>query len=75
MTRQVKIGSFLARTDSGKEYTIIEYQEAVSAPSFDAPTGKVAGLCTYLTSTGLDVSQIDAKTFKVIQTNELVRKV
>lgn len=75
MARKIEIGRFLAKSDSGKEYTIIEYQEYVSAATMGDPHAEVAGLKSLFTSTGLHVNYISPKTFKVVETNEIVRKV
>ncbi|MBN1368327.1 MAG: hypothetical protein JW967_10425 [Dehalococcoidales bacterium] len=69
-----EIDRFKARTDKGKEYIIVQYQEYISTDSFDG-TGEIEGLKSIFTSTGLHVNFIDAKTFKVVETDEIVRKV
>lgn len=75
MKREIETDRFLVKTDTGKEYTIVQYQEYISAASFDDPQAEVEGLKRLSTSTGLDVNYIDSKTFKVVETNEVVRKV
>jgi hypothetical protein len=75
MKREIEIGRFLAKSESGEEYIIIEYQEYVSAATMGNPHAEVAGLRSYFTSTGLHVNYIDSETFKVVETDEVVRKV
>lgn len=75
MGREIEIDRFLVKTDSGKEYVIVQYQEYISARSFNDPHGEVAGLKRLSTSTGLHVNYIDPQTFKVVETDEIVRKV
>lgn len=75
MKREVETGRFLAKTDTGKAYTIIQYQEYISAGSSSDPHAEVEGLKRLSTSTGLHVNHIDPKTFKVVETDEIVRKV
>ncbi len=60
--REVEIDSFLVKTDSGKEYTMVEYAE-------------IAGPKRFVTSTDLSANRIDAETFELVQTDEVVRKV
>lgn len=59
--REVELGSFLVKTDSGKEYTMVEY-------------AVVTGMKRYTTSTGLSANRIDDETFELVQTGEVVRK-
>ncbi|NQT05426.1 MAG: hypothetical protein HQ577_05390 [Dehalococcoidia bacterium] len=75
MNRTVEIDRFIAKTDTGKEYTILVYQEFIPAGSFDNPQAEIEGLKSLSTSTGLHVNYIDSKTFKVVETNEIIRKV
>jgi len=75
MKREVETDRFLVKTDTGKEYTIVQYQEYILAASHDDPHAEIEGLKRLYTSTGLDVEYIDSKTFKVGGTNEIVRKV
>ena len=60
--REVEIGSFIVKTDSGKEYTMVEYAE-------------IAGPKRFVTSTGLSANRIDAETFELVQTGEVIRKI
>ena len=60
--REVEIGSFIVKTDSDKEYTMVEY-------------AVVTGMKRYAISTGLSANRIDDETFEIIQTGEVVRKV
>ncbi len=66
---------FLAKTDNGKEYIIIQYQEYIDVSSHDNPNDEIEGLKSLRTDDGLHVNVIDSKTFKVVETNELIRKV
>jgi hypothetical protein len=72
MSREVE--RFIAKTDKGKEYTIIHYQEYLTANDFDGED-EIEGLEGYTTSEGLFVNRIDSKTFQIVETNEVVRKV
>lgn len=70
-----EIERFHARTDSGKQYTIIAYQNMISVATFDSPRAEVPGMKRLVTLEGLAVNYIDPKTFKIVVTNEIVRKV
>jgi len=75
MKREVETNRFLVKTDTGKEYALVEYQEYILAASFDDPHAEMEGMKSLSTSTGLHVTHIDSKTFKIVETNEFVRKV
>ena len=74
MSRIQEIERFSTRIDNGKEYIIIQYQEYIDASSFDNPNAEIEGLKSLRTDDGLHVNFIDSKTFKVVETNEIVRK-
>lgn len=72
MVREVE--RFLAKTDKGKEYIIVHYQEYLSTDDF-AGHEEIEGQEGYVTSEGLVVNRIDSETFQIVETNEVVRKV
>jgi len=73
--QEVESNRFRDKIEDGREYTIIEYQLFVRAPSFTEPNAEVAGKPRLATSTGLTVTSIDSETFKIVQTDEIIRKV
>jgi hypothetical protein len=75
MMRRVEINRFDAKSQSGKLYTIIEYQEQVSATGFSNPNNIHKGLKSWVTSEEQLVNQIDSETYQILGTNEIVRKV
>jgi hypothetical protein len=75
MQKEVETERFLVKTDTGKEYIIIQYQEYISVDSLNDPHAEIKGLKRLATSTGLHVNYINPETFKVVETNEIVRKV
>ena len=75
MGREIETDRFLARTDMRKEYIIIQYQEYISSASFGDHHVELGTLKSLRTSTGLHVKCIDPKTFQIVETNEIVRKV
>ena len=72
MPREVELHRFTARSDEGREYTIIEYQEYIQDRNSDAET---VGLKRWTTSEELHLHYIDSKTFKIFETGEIIRKV
>ena len=67
-----EIERFKAKTNSGREYTIIEYQEYVDEPNSGyakRPLGK-----TLLTSNGFHVKALDSSTYQIIETKDVVRR-
>jgi hypothetical protein len=74
MNREVEVERFLAKTYSGKQYTIVQYQEYYIPDDF-VGRDEVKGQIIYLTSDKLIVNKIDAKTFQIAETNEVVMKV
>jgi hypothetical protein len=75
MMRRVEINRFDAKSQSGKLYTIIEYQEQVSATGFGNPNNIHKGLKSWVTSEEQSVNQIDSETYQILGTNEIVRKI
>lgn len=75
MKRTVEIERQQVISDAGNEYTIIEYQEYISVNSFDNTNNEIKGLKSLITTTGYSVNYINPDTFKIVNTNEIVRKV
>ena len=70
-----EIGRFIAKTDTGKEYEIIQFQEYIDVSSHDDPNAEVPGHKFLRTAEGLNINLIDSQTFKIVETNEIVKKV
>ena len=75
MPREAEIERFRAKTDTGKEYVIVMYQQFIDVSSHDFPRAEIPGLKRLITSDGLTVRYIDPTTFKIDLTGETVRKV
>jgi hypothetical protein len=76
MEREVEINRFKAKSEDGKEYTIIEYQEEHDVTSMPSEYREwLPGLKRLATSDGLAVNYIDSETFKIVSTDEIIRKV
>ncbi len=69
-----EIGRFKAKNDSGREYTIIEYQEYADEPNSSYKNSRRPAGKTLLTSTGFHVKTIDFGTFQIVETKDTVRR-
>ncbi len=69
-----EIENFIAKSDSGKQYRIFHYQEYIDASSADDPNATMPGRKFLTTSDGGHVNYIDANTFKIVATDEIVTK-
>jgi hypothetical protein len=63
------------RDDAGNQHTVIEYQEIIPAPSFGDPSAKIFGMKRLTLSTGDHVNFIDENTFKIVATDQIIRRV
>jgi hypothetical protein len=63
---------FKAKSDSGEIYTVLKFQKQINAGSLDNPKPKL--IPRFVTTSGVMLNQIDAETFQIVATNELVRK-
>ena len=75
MPQEIEIDRFMARTDLGKQYLIIVYQEYMPTGTYKNPFGEVEGRRRLTTSTGLDVIYSEpGRYYKILMTDELLRK-
>ncbi len=75
-TRQeIETGEFIAKTKTGKDYKIIEYKELLLAHTNKEKDTSSPGPLRYKTGNGEQVTKIDAKTFKINSTGEIIKKV
>ena len=79
MYRRVKrteeIDEFKVRSDEGKEYIIIQYQEFMKPGDEDRQDEEILGRKIYLTYNGALVNYIEPNTFEIFATKEIVRRV
>ena len=76
MNREIEIEKFKAKAEDGQEYTIVVFQQFISAAHLTDPQAEIPGSKRLVTSTGLIVTPgDDSESFKIIQTNQIVRKV
>jgi hypothetical protein len=66
---------FEAVSDAGEEFTVIEYQRIHEHRDLSGKTSVTRGLKRLVLSDGSTVVQIDPETFKILQTDKLIRKV
>jgi hypothetical protein len=76
MTRNRKlIRRFNARSDSGTQYTVLEYQDFDVVRAGNT-VSEIPGLKLWITTTGLLLNETDnPKTFQIATTNEIIREV
>ena len=70
-----EIDRFPVKTDNGKEYIIVKYQEYRPSGGYDNPQSETATQNRFSTTTGLHVKNIDSETSQIVETNEFVRKI
>ncbi len=66
---------FDAKADDGSIYTVIGYQQFIEARTVDQPTQWLKGMKHYELDDGSPVNYVDAKTFKIVMTDQIIRKV
>jgi len=65
---------FSAKTDAGEAYRIIKYGKSIPSGTLKSP--KVTNtLNKWVTTSGLNVKQINATTFEIIETRKRVKKI
>jgi hypothetical protein len=76
MQREREINRFRAKSEDGREYIIIEFPKKTETKQWQSESKeRTSGSKNLYTSTGLHVEYIDSRTFKIIETGEIVRKV
>lgn len=74
MERQ--IDCFDAKTNDGRRYSVVVYQEFVDATAMGDQTRKwLPGLKRAELSDGSSLNRIDNDTFKIVATDEIIRKI
>jgi hypothetical protein len=72
--RTVETDRFAVKTENGKEYMLIEFQDFISTPPSFGPQGEFKGLKRLVTTTGLSVVDFDPEKYKILETNEVIRR-
>jgi hypothetical protein len=70
-----ELKGFICSDDAGKQYTIIEYQPPApqTTPNTSNDLNATGSIRFFKTTTGLEVIQISATTFKIVKTHQLIR--
>lgn len=66
---------FEAVGEDGQRYTVIETRETLTAKPLSGNHTSMFGAADYRLSDGRHVNWIDDETFKILDTNEVIRKV
>lgn len=70
-----EIDRFTAVTESGLSYKIVAYQEFIRVSAMSSPESWIPGMKRLELANGSSpVNRIDDSTFKIVLTNEIVRK-
>jgi len=75
MGRTAEIDRFIAKSDNGTEYIIVETQYFISVRSPDKTIGEIPGVRDFLTSTGEIVNFINGQTYQIAATKETLHRV
>jgi hypothetical protein len=66
---QAILKGFICVNDTGKEYTVIEYPKHKMQTTVRYPAGRER----FFRTKGLEVVQINANTFKIVNTGEVIK--
>lgn len=70
-----EIRRFIAETDDGEKFTIIEYQNFTTHRPINGPSQTIPGLKRLTLLDGSHVNMIDEETFQIVQTDQIIRKI
>ena len=70
-----EIDRFQVISESGNEHTVIVYQEYIDVSTHDDPNASIPGSKSGVTLEGYHVNFIDENTFKIVETDEIVRRI
>lgn len=71
LTRLVEIGRVVCTGDNGSRHVVIQRQKMIEHAAY----GKAKGTIDFITTTGMDVNQLDDGTFQVVMTDQILRPV
>ena len=69
------IDRFEAVSDDGQQFTVDVYQDVTTTRTLNGAASQIRGLKRVALSDGRDVNRIDEKTFKIVSTDQVIRKV
>ena len=70
-----EIGRFEAQADDGTIYIVLEIQELRQFQPLDGPSQLIKGMKRLELIDGKHVNYIDPNTFKIVSTEEIIRKI
>lgn len=68
MSQITEIGRVVCVGEDGRLHTVIQRQKIINHPSY----GKAKGTIDFVTSTGVDVNQLDDGRFQIVMTDEIL---
>jgi len=74
-TERIEIERFKTIGESGFQYYVIKYRTDIINVGIGRTDRLKSKKISYLLGDGRDVEDIDANTFKIVSTNEIIRKV
>ena len=75
MSLEFVVDHFKVRSESGKEYTLVEFQEHISKSDDNGSGTPKEGYRRFATSKGIPAFQIDSETFEIFGSGQLVQKI
>ncbi len=70
-----EIDRFYAQGESGQMFEIVELEEVVTFRPLSGASKRLGGAKRYVLKSGGDVSYVQAETFKILDTGEIVRRI
>lgn len=74
MAKLEETARFQCKDDQGNSFTVIERTKIVEFKPLSGAAQKAKGTVDYVTSTGLDVNQIDDDTYEIVQSDLIIRR-
>lgn len=74
MNHQEEVDRFIAVDEAGNELTIICLQTMIESKLLDGSTSRINRLKEFITIPGDRLNVIDSESFKIVTTNQIVRK-
>jgi hypothetical protein len=69
------IARHIAESDDGEAFEVLEYQHYTERRMLSGKQMSVPTVREYVLSDGRDVNWIDSETFKIVETDQIIRKV
>lgn len=69
------IARHIAESDDGETFEVLEYQHYTQARPLSGSPTRLPTVREYFLSDGRDVNWVDSETFKIVETDQIIRKV